>query len=127
MKCKLSKILFAIYLLLLAFICFWRFNHVFLNSFSIGPVQFDKVVHFVMFLPFPVLAYLSFGKADAGGVRMVGGILLIFFIGCVLAAGTELLQGFIPYRTADVGDFKADALGLAVGSVLCCILRIGRS
>ena len=38
--------------------------------------------------------------------------------GGILAGGTELVQGMLQYRSADITDFRADCLGILTGSVI---------
>jgi VanZ family protein len=82
----------------------------------------DKIVHFLMFFPFPVLAYLAFdrypGKRGASVLRTAAALLC----GCAFAAVTELVQSRLPYRSGDPADFRADAFALLLSSVLVLIL-----
>ena len=85
-------------------------------------IPMDKIVHFLMFFPFPVLAYLAFdrypGKRGASVLRTAAALLC----GCAFAAVTELVQSRLPYRSGDPADFRADFVALAVCSVLILIL-----
>lgn len=109
------RILFAVYLIAIAYICFasqgglpsfdgWKFA-----------IPADKVVHFTMFLPFPVLLFYSMEKHRRWHLILVMGV------GCVLGALTELIQALIPYRAADFTDFLADSLGLLCGTLFLWI------
>lgn len=109
------RVLFAVYLLMIAYICFasqgglptfddWRFA-----------IPADKIVHFTMFLPFPVLLFHSMEK------HRNWHLILVIVVGCALAAATELIQALIPYRAADLTDFLADSLGLLCGTLFLWI------
>ena len=81
----------------------------------------DKVVHFLMFFPFPILAWLALGRRPSGPWPALGLTLLLFLIGCALAACTEIVQQFLPWRPADPRDFSADALALALSALIVFI------
>ncbi len=117
-------ILTVIYVALVALLCFAN-----LKSISDAPrtmfgFESDKVVHFAMFLPFPVLAFLSFRTGRMGAGAKLGLVVAIFAVGCLLAGATEYVQGLLPYRTKDVFDFKADMLALIISSVLVYLISI---
>lgn len=120
----LFRILTVIYLAVLSFLCFYSFDGFPSVPTSFLGIQTDKIVHFCMFLPFPVLAYLSLGKRFKTPWRSVWGIFLIFVIGCIIAGATEIIQGFTPDRVPDPLDFKADSIALALCSFLVFIFNI---
>jgi len=78
----------------------------------------DKVVHFMMFLPFPILAFLSSSYVAKKWWQSILYVLLLFAIGCAIAAITETVQGMLGTRTADIKDFDADIIALGISSVL---------
>ena len=113
------RILLVVYLAAVAYICFASQGD--LPTFDNRPFKIpaDKVVHFVMFLPWPILAALSVMPGyDRASVRTVILLLIITIIGCALAGATEWIQGLLPYRSRDVYDFIADCLGLLTGALL---------
>lgn len=78
----------------------------------------DKVVHFLMFLPFPVLIYMMlFEKARKKWLDtliLAGGMAL----GLCAALGTEFLQSLTQYRSADIHDVYADMQGICLGGII---------
>lgn len=76
---------------------------------------FDKVVHFVMFAGLALLGYWN-----------VGSITLVALFAVTLAGGTELLQGFLPYRSTEIWDFLAGAGGALVAGIGVAIIRTRR-
>ena len=113
------RVLLLVYLAAVAYICFASQGD--LPSFDNWPFKIpaDKVVHFLMFLPWPILAALSVMPGyDRASVRTVILLLIITIIGCALAGATEWIQGLLPYRSRDVYDFIADCLGLLAGALL---------
>ena len=113
------RVLLVVYLAAVAYVCFagqgslpdfgdWKF-----------PIPADKCVHFLLFLPWPILACLSVLRPnDERRVRTVVVLLIITILGCGLAGATEYVQGLLPYRSRDILDFIADCLGLLTGALL---------
>lgn len=87
-----------------------------LSSMSVppspGPIN-DKVLHFAAYGGLAALCL----RATSGG-RLTGLTLRAGLLAWGLATGygmtDELHQRYVPYRTADVADLVADALGAAV-------------
>ena len=117
-----ARILFGLYLVAVAVLCFAHFPESEDVPKSLLGIPMDKIVHFLMFFPFPVLAYLAFdrypGKRGASVLRTAAALLC----GCAFAAVTELVQSRLPYRSGDPADFRADAFSLLLSSVLVLIL-----
>ncbi|MBO4476259.1 MAG: VanZ family protein [Bacteroidales bacterium] len=123
-RTTIFKILTLLYIVVVAVICFARFS-----SLPTVPGKFlwfdaDKVVHFLMFVPFPVLAFYSFPLDRKRLFPTLGAIILIFAIGAALAGLTEFIQGRLPYRTMDINDYKADVLGLLFSSLVVFLVRV---
>ena len=125
------RVLLVVYLAAVAYVCFAGQGS--LPDFGdwIFPIPADKCVHFLLFLPWPILACLSVlpgrpstapsvihGSDRASNVRTVVVLLIITIIGCGLAGATEYVQGLLPYRSRDILDFIADCLGLLTGALL---------
>ena len=117
MKERLSRIFFVLYLAAVGVLCLGNFGSVGLPSGTLFGIPADKIVHFLMFMPFPVLLYYSCGSRSTGFFQSVGLALGLFVLGVVLGGLMELLQGLTNYRTADLADLKADALGLIPGAL----------
>lgn len=90
---------------------------VFLLPVPPGPLtesnQFDKVVHFGIFLGFALLFYFD-------RQLRIGWTLLTSF---AFAAAIELVQSVLPYREGDWLDFAAGAAGASVGAALLILLE----
>ena len=123
-RTTLFRILTVLYLGVIALLCFANFNSLPDVSRTLFGIPMDKVVHFLMFLPFPVLAFKSFRLRDKGVVATILIIVGIFILGCGIAWVTEYVQGKLPYRTMDLLDFRADRIGLACGSILTFIFSL---
>lgn len=119
------RVAFYVYLAALAVLCFGSFSSLPEVSKTILGIPTDKVVHFCMFLPFPILAFLAYDKytGNPGKVLVFG--LVTLLVGCLLAAGTELGQAYLTdYRSGDPLDFLADFAGLLTGSVIAILIDL---
>lgn len=113
-----ARITIVIYLALVAYVCFGH-NFSFLPDLSkplFGLIPKDKVIHFIMFLPFPVLMYYAVGKRY--GRKILPAILMFLIAGCIVAGLTELGQGLTIYRKMSVWDFVADSAALVLSSLI---------
>lgn len=128
----ISRLLLLAYIGLLLYLCFGHFNKVpeIARKFHFFGIEQDKLVHFVMFFPFPILCYYAFGKTFKTFGGALAFTLIIFLLGCCLGAATEIGQGMTTYRSADPKDFFADGLSLAISSVISfiiCLIHKARS
>lgn len=114
----IAFIVFCLYLASVAVLCFADPADMNTESFSIFGIEADKVAHFLMFLPYPVLAYLTFENSDSGKARAIICLATITLTGTAVAIGTEYLQGMTEYRSYDIKDFAADCAGLLSGSLI---------
>ena len=120
-----ARILFAVYLVALAILCFGNFNDMPGVQQSFWGIPTDKIAHCLMFLPFPCLAYLAFNRFTAKRPRPILWIFVTFFVGIVLAAGTEIGQAKLTsWRTGDPVDFRADLIGLAAGTLFVIVIHL---
>ena len=114
-----TRILFVLYLIVLAWLCFGHFDSIPDVPKSYWGIPTDKIVHFLMFFPFPVLAVMTLdiqGKRK-GTAALI--ILAVFLTGAALAACTEVAQTKLTtWRKGDPTDFGADLLALGLGSLL---------
>ncbi len=111
---KFKYILFILYLLAVAYLCF---GHVPVNdSFpdAIWDIPIDKCVHFCMFLPFPILCTIAFA-----GKKPWRALSLAVIAGVIIATSLELLQGTLTdYRSTDIWDLVANMAAIVTGSLL---------
>ena len=121
-RLTIFRILSAVYLAAVSFICFWNFGSLANVPATWLGIESDKVVHFLMFLPFVPLGCGCFELRSKGPVRAILAIVAAFATGCAFGGFTEFVQGFIPGRMADIDDFNADAAGLAAGAIISFFL-----
>ena len=113
------QVAFYLYLVAVAVLCFGNFSNLPSVSNTFLGIPTDKVVHFCMFFPFPILAFLAYDKLTGTRRSVIIFALVTFLIGCLIAAGTELGQALLTkHRSGDPADFLADFLALFTGSAL---------
>ncbi len=123
-KTFLARILFFLYLAAVAFLCFMHVDKLpEVQKFILG-IPTDKIAHFLMFLPFPILAYLAYDHLTNKLSHAFLFALATLIVGVLMAYGTEYVQGKLPYRSMDINDFKADALAIALSTVAVFIVDI---
>ena len=83
------------------------------------PVNFDKVIHTVIYIPLAFLFYLSLKKS---GIRKYV-FIVAFLSACIYGISDELHQSFVPGRDAAVGDAFADFFGAFIGCVGASFLK----
>ena len=77
-------------------------------------IQMDKVVHFVMYLPYPALVFWSFYQGKNGKRLMLFALL----VGIAYSGAVELMQAlFTDTRSAEWGDLLANTLGMTAGGL----------
>lgn len=117
--------LLIIYLGAVVYLCFGHFNDLpQIGQDSLWGIQMDKVVHFLMFFPFPILCHAAFRPQGKKGWRTVVTVFIIFVTGCALAAGTELGQSLTDYRSGDPMDFLADLAALTGASIVTVLAEL---
>ena len=123
-KTILARILFLIYLAAIAFLCFMHVDKIPDIQKTMLGIPTDKIAHFIMFLPFPILTYLAYDHVTNKAWSAILFSLLTFLVGTAIAAGTEYVQGLLPYRSRDIADLKADLLALFISTVAVFLVDI---
>lgn len=113
----MAIVLFAVYLATVAYLCFLKPGSIpILRQFIFG-VPTDKVIHFIMFLPYPLLAYISFRPDGKGIAAEIFVFATILVAGAVMAMGVERLQ-IAAGRNYDIKDFYANLAGIGAGAAI---------
>ena len=121
----LTLALLVVYLGMVGWCCFGHFSDLpDIGQDNLFGIPMDKVVHFLMFFPFPILCYLAFSGMTGRPRHTVLAVGLVFLAGCLIAAGTKIGQSFTSYRSGDALDFVADTLALAISSIIVMIIDL---
>ena len=123
-KTILARILFLLYLIAIAFLCFMKPDNLPEMEKSIFGIPTDKVAHFLMFAPFPVLAYLAYDHVTNKFWSALLFAALTLLVGAGVALLTEYIQGLLPYRSKDMTDFRADMLSLGLSTLVVFIIDV---
>lgn len=123
----IARVVFLLYLAAVLYLCFGNFSDMSSVAKHFLGIESDKVVHFLMFLPFPVLFYMAFGWRTCNPWHSILLAVAILALGSIIAAGTEFVQDLIPYRASDIVDFLADFLALCISAVVTLIIDLNRT
>lgn len=123
-KTILARLLFFLYLCALATLCFMHVDKLPEVQKTLLGIPTDKVVHFIMFLPYPILAYLAYDHLTNRLSSAILFAVITLAAGLLIAYGTEFIQGKLPTRTMDINDFKADALAVAISCIFVFIVDV---
>lgn len=128
MKCRFSKILYRTLLILyigaIAFLCFARPDSLPDIQKSFFGIDADKVAHFLMFFPFPIIAFFAYDRKTASVGQSVAAVISVCALGCIIAGLTEIIQGSLPYRSEDIHDFGADCLAICISGLIVLAVDI---
>ena len=120
-----ARIVFALYLAAIVWLCFGQFDSVPDIPRSYWGIPTDKIVHFLMFFPFPVLAYYAFDRYSDRFGTSVRWTAVTFGAGLLIAAGTEVGQARLTsYRSGDIHDFNADFLAIGISTLIVLTLNL---
>ena len=114
----ISITLFCLYIAAVAYLCFAKPDGMPELPTEWFGLPADKVAHFLMFLPYPVLAGLSFisHKQKLGWNIVV--LMSLAAVGIGMAYGTEVIQSHTEYRSYEIEDFYADLIGIGSGVII---------
>ncbi len=109
---KINKVLRAIFILYILFIAYMSFYPT-----PPSTPSSDKMNHFLAFLLFAVLLRLSFKF----------GYWATFLFSVFYGSFIEIVQYFLPYRSAEYADLVADAFGALCGMFFIFVIELGMS
>lgn len=120
-KRHIWALLFCMYIFMVAYLCFMRPDDLPQVRPDLWGIPVDKVVHFIMFFPYPILAYKAFRPAETKRSRHILVLLIILVTGAGVAMGTEKLQELSEFRSYEITDFYADMAGMAFSALLTSV------
>lgn len=109
---------FCIYIGAILYLCLTKPDNLPQTEFLIFGLPADKVAHFTMFLPFPILMYLMFFDRSRSRWKDMLILVAAIALGIGAAFGTEYLQALTQYRSSDIKDTFADIKGLLTGALI---------
>ena len=113
-------ILFLAYIALVAWLCFGTFKPDSDVPRSILGIPIDKVVHFLMFLPFPILGTIALDFRSWWRALSVTTLLAN-----IIAFSFEQLQSRITtVRITDPSDLNANFLGITLGLLITIVIGL---
>ena len=115
----LSIVAFCIYLAAVAVLCFIRpssLPEMDIKTFLGIPI--DKILHFIMFIPYPVLSGMVFISKEQKRYTAIATLFILALTGIGVSYGTEMIQSHTDYRSYEIADFYADIAGIAAGSII---------
>ena len=126
-KKLITRILFFLYLAAVLFLCFGRFENTPDVPWSFLGIPSDKLVHFCMFFPFPILAFLAFDKYTETPRTTFLYSGLTWVLGMLLALGTEWGQAHLTtWRSGDPMDLLADGLSITISTLSVIIWDLSK-
>lgn len=115
----LFQIAFGVYVVAVLMLCFGHFDNTPSLPTTFLGIPTDKVAHFCMFFPYPILAFLAFDKYTETPKSTLLFSSLTFVLGALLALGTEWGQAHLTnYRSGEPLDLAADLLALFIGTLI---------
>lgn len=113
-----------LYLFAVMYLCFAHFNDLPDVPRHLFGIETDKLVHFFMFFPFPILCFFAYDHLTEKPIQALAAIIVILAFGGIFAGLTEIVQGMMPYRTEDIKDYGADMLALSISATLVFIIDV---
>lgn len=82
-------------------------------------IQMDKVIHFLLYLPYPALAFWAFYPEKNKGRFL----LIVLLIGIAYSGAVEMMQAlFTDNRSAEWGDLLANTLGMGITTLIVSLI-----
>jgi VanZ family protein len=116
-----SKILFLLYIAALLFLSLASFAGIDLGieRTDILGIPIDKCIHFLMFLPYPILAYFASPRKNYWRTLFYVGM-----TGIIIAFLLELSQGlFTADRVTDIWDLVANVIAILIGTAVLLLFK----
>ena len=114
-----------LYLCAVAVLCFANMGKAPTQG-EIWGIPSDKIAHFLLFIPFPFVAWRCTRPRTETVPYIVGKICLIFLLGLLLGFATEYIQGYLPQRCRELLDFLADFCGITAACLSIVIFKLCR-
>ena len=120
----LFRIAMLIYIAAVAYFCFANFDKITRIPRSFFGIPTDKIVHFCLFFPFPILGFYAYDRYTETPWQALVALICICAFGGIFAGLTELIQGTLSYRSPDIRDFRADCLAIGISALLVFVYDV---
>lgn len=107
------RLALLLYLLALCYVCFAPGDDIPKLPPSLAGIPVDKLVHFLLFVPFAPLVHFGLGLSP----------ILSALLALACALGTEVVQLFLPDRAFELYDFFADSLGICLTFIVLVLKK----
>lgn len=111
-------VMLCIYIVGIAYLCFMRPDDIPEMRPDLLGIPIDKIMHFIMFFPYSILAYAAFRPSEKKRALHFAVLAVIVITGAGIAIGTEQIQGLIEYRGNEIKDFYADLAGISCSTLM---------
>lgn len=108
----IAMISLCLYLAALGFLCFGNPQNYPSTPLYLWNIPADKIAHFIMFAPYPALAFISIDPQSGSIMKKLITLFLVLTTGVSLALCTEIIQGTMEYRSFEFWDLAADIAGM---------------
>ena len=123
-RALLFKFLTVVYVVAVAWLCFANFQNPPDIPRTLFGIPIDKVIHFCMFFPFPILAFLAYDDFTERPIQALAALISICAVGAAFAGLTEFIQGQLSYRSKDIHDFGADCLAIGLSGFIVFVIDV---
>lgn len=120
----IQKLVLLLYLAAVCWLCFGRFDSLPQISRTIFGIPTDKLVHFAMFFPLPILIYWAFNWKTGKVWKSLLLVASLICLGIMVSMGTELIQGLSTYRSRDILDMAADSISVCISSLIVLLIEL---
>ncbi len=88
-------------------------------------IELDKLVHFTLFFPYSIFAWLAFGRTN---IRKFSNwsFVIIGTSGIVLATVTEFAQLLNPSRNFDPKDMLSNYIAIIAGTIVITVICVSK-
>ena len=116
---------FCLYMAAVVYLCFARPENMPQLPMTWFGLPADKIGHFLMFAPFPLLGYKVLETDNISATKKFMLLAVVGTLGLGIAISTEQLQAMLAYRSAGIMDIAADAAGIVIGGIVCILHIFG--
>ncbi len=121
---RVSLILLIIYIASVLFLSLYSFENtqVDLPKYFLG-IPIDKIIHFIMYLPLPVLIWSVLVDFYPSLYNKNIALIISLFASIFISTSTEVLQNTTEFRQFEYLDLIANYLGVIVGLFSISIIK----